>query len=61
MDTPERDTGLTTAPESELQHEVVRLREQNARLRERCRELEGRVRIQAAERIGAVARVTVAA
>lgn len=61
MDPQERDTGLMRAPEGELEHEVVRLREQNARLRARCAELEARVVIQGAARIGAVVRAAVAA
>jgi hypothetical protein len=55
------DSGLMGAPEAEALHELARLQCENERLRLRCNELEGRVRMQRAERIGAVVRTAVAA
>ena len=58
---PENDSGLMSAPESEVLHELARLRCENERLRARCDELEGRVLIQRAERDGRLVRESVAA
>lgn len=58
---PQNDTGLAPAHESLLEHELARLQHENERLRARCRELELRVRLQGAQRIGAVVRAPAAA
>jgi hypothetical protein len=55
------NSDLTAAPEAELEHELARLQIENERLRERCSELEARVTMQGAARIGAVVRTVAAA